>query len=100
MLRALMALPLTETPFTEAEPIVGCFLDCDQNVVKRRAIDKSSAHTAMPPCGCGFWDGTQLIIPASTCTSGQTITTGAKGRFYRASLLLGPAVTAGGDALR
>jgi len=26
-------------------------------------------------------------------------TTGAKGRFYRASLLLGPAIMAGGDAL-
>jgi hypothetical protein len=76
MLRALMALL-----FTEAEPIVGCFLDCDQYVVKWPAIDKSSAHTAKPPCGCGFWDGTQLIIPASTCTSGQKTRPGPRAGF-------------------
>jgi len=85
MLRALMALPLAEAPFTEAEPIVGCFLDCDQYVVKWLAIDKSSAHTAKPPCGCGFGDGTQLIIPASTCTSGQKTRPGPRAGFVAPS---------------
>lgn len=63
--------PGTARPAWGVLPLAGCFLDCDRFVVKRFAIDKFSAHAAKPPCGCGFRDGTQLIIPASTCTSGQ-----------------------------
>lgn len=94
MLRAAKAFR-----FIGIMPLIGCPKDCDRNVVKRPAIDKSSAHTAKPPCGCGFRNGTQLIILASTCTSGQKTMAGAKGRFWRASRLLGPARAAGGDAL-
>lgn len=82
MLRAAMACCFIETqPIASEKEISDCFLECDQIVVKRSAIDKSSAHAAKPPCGCGFWDGTQLIIPASTCTSGQKTRPGPRAGF-------------------